>query len=94
MDGGKLELAQLRMAHLLEAATGFRSGDPLRPGPAEPKPEYDPDTTTLTARRRHTKLVSQHRSGANFRGLGPGSMRQDRTGAEETRKRRDQLYLT
>ncbi len=40
------------MAHLLEVATGFRSGDRLRPGPGEPKPEYDPDTTTLTSRRR------------------------------------------
>ena len=82
MDGGKLELAQLRMAHLLEVATGFRSGDPLRPGPAEPKPEYDPDTTTLTARRRHTKLVSQHRSGANFRGT---RIRFDETGQEPRR---------
>ncbi|MDP4512114.1 COG3415 family protein [Nonomuraea turcica] len=49
---GRRELAELRMAHLLEVATGFRSGDRLRPGPGEPKPEYDPDTTTLTSRRR------------------------------------------
>ena len=49
---GRRELAELRMAHLLEVATGFRSGDPLRPGPAEPKPEYDPAATTLTRRRR------------------------------------------
>ena len=40
------------MAHLLEVATGFRGGDPLRPGPGEPKPEYDPAVTTLTSRRR------------------------------------------
>ena len=39
---GRRELAELRMAHLLEVATGFRGGDPLRPGPGEPKPEYDP----------------------------------------------------
>ena len=49
---GRRELAELRMAHLLEVATGFRGGDPLRPGPGEPKPEYDPATTTLTSRRR------------------------------------------
>ncbi len=49
---GRRELTELRMAHLLEVATGFRSGDRLRPGPGEPKPEYDPDTTTLTSRRR------------------------------------------
>ena len=29
----KRELAHLRLAHLLEAATGFRSGDPSRPQP-------------------------------------------------------------
>ena len=49
---GRRELAGLRMAHLLEVATGFRGGDPLRPGPGEPKPEYDPAATTLTSRRR------------------------------------------
>ncbi len=50
------ELAHLRLAHVLEAGTGFRSGDPSRPGPGEPKPEYDPATTTLT-RRRHAKAA-------------------------------------
>lgn len=40
-----------RFAHLMEVKCGFRSGDPLRPGPREPRPEYDPDRTTLTARR-------------------------------------------
>ena len=49
---GRRELAELRMAHLLEVAMGFRGGDPLRPGPGEPKPEYDPAVTTLTSRRR------------------------------------------
>jgi hypothetical protein len=50
------ELAYLRLAHLLEAGTGFRSGDPSRPGPGEPKPEYDPARTTLT-QRRHAKVA-------------------------------------
>ncbi|MGH3193595.1 MAG: transposase, partial [Streptosporangiaceae bacterium] len=27
------QVVRLRIAHLLEAETGFRSGDPLRPGP-------------------------------------------------------------
>jgi hypothetical protein len=45
-------LVGLRMAHLLEIETGFRSGDPLRPGPDEPRPSYDPATTTVTQRRR------------------------------------------
>ncbi|MEU3830552.1 hypothetical protein AB0F36_35440 [Streptomyces sp. NPDC029080] len=52
LKDGRLELAELRMAHLLGVATGFRSGDPLRPGPDEPKPEYNPDTMTLSGRRR------------------------------------------
>ncbi|GAA1898887.1 DDE-type integrase/transposase/recombinase [Streptomyces sodiiphilus] len=30
-------------AHLLEATTGYRSGDPLAPATGEPKPEYHPD---------------------------------------------------
>jgi hypothetical protein len=45
------ELALLRLAHVLEVETGFRGGDPLRPGPGEPRAGYDPDATTLTARR-------------------------------------------
>jgi hypothetical protein len=45
------ELASLRLAHLLEIETGFRSGDPLRPAPGEPKTAYDPAITTLTQRR-------------------------------------------
>ncbi|MGH3736539.1 MAG: hypothetical protein ACRDT6_13120 [Micromonosporaceae bacterium] len=41
----------LRVAHLLEVETGYRSGDPLRAGPGEPRPEYDPAVTTVTQRR-------------------------------------------
>lgn len=46
------QVLMLRVAHLLEVQTGFRGGDPLRPAPGEPKPCYDPATTTLTERRR------------------------------------------
>ena len=68
---GRRELAELRMAHLLEVATGFRSGDRLRPGPGEPKPEYDPDTTTLTDRRRAkvAELAAMDRQQAKLLGL-------------------------
>jgi hypothetical protein len=56
LPAGRRELAELRMAHLLEVATGFRGGSRLRPGPGEPRPEYDPDATTLT-QRRHAKVA-------------------------------------
>jgi hypothetical protein len=46
------EQVALRVAHLLEVETGYRGGEPLRPGPGEPRPEYDPATTTVTQRRR------------------------------------------
>lgn len=46
------ELIRMRVAHLLEVDTGFRSGDPQRPGLGEPQPRYDPATTTLTQRRQ------------------------------------------
>jgi hypothetical protein len=41
----------LRYAHLMETETGFRSGDPRRALGGEPRPAYDPDTTTVTQRR-------------------------------------------
>lgn len=44
-------IVTLRMEHLREVETGFRSGDPLDALPHEPRPQYDPDTTTLTQRR-------------------------------------------
>jgi hypothetical protein len=46
------EVVRLRAAHVLETETGFRSGDPLRPGPGEPRPAFDPRATTLEERRR------------------------------------------
>jgi hypothetical protein len=48
----KVGLAKLRFAHLMEVQCGCRGGDPLQPGLGEPKPEYDPDRTTITERRR------------------------------------------
>jgi hypothetical protein len=41
-----------RYAHLLEVETGYRGGNPLRPGPGEPREGYDPAVTTLGGRRR------------------------------------------
>lgn len=41
------QVLRLRVGHLLEAETGFRGGDPLHPGPGEPRPAYDPRSTTL-----------------------------------------------
>lgn len=46
------EVVRLRAAHVLETETGFRGGDPLRPGPGEPRPAFDPRGTTLEERRR------------------------------------------
>lgn len=42
----------LRLEHLLEVQTGFRSGDAHRALPGEPRAAYDPATTTLGERRR------------------------------------------
>lgn len=56
LSPGQRAIAELRMAHLLEVVTGFRSGDRLRPGPGEPRAQYDPATTTLTE-RRHAKVA-------------------------------------
>lgn len=50
------DLARLRFAHVMEVETGFRGGDPMRPGLGEPRPGYDPATTTLT-KRRLTKVA-------------------------------------
>jgi transposase InsO family protein len=55
LDAGVLSAAQVRdaaelLAHLNEASFGYRSGDPGRPSPGEPKVAYDPDRTTLRQR--------------------------------------------
>ena len=52
LTGYQRDVVRLRVAHLMEAETGFRSGDPLDPEPGEPRPAYDPRTTTLGQRRR------------------------------------------
>lgn len=48
----KRALVMLRVEHLREVETGFRSGDSLAALPGEPKDQYDPDSTTLTGRRQ------------------------------------------
>ncbi|MFJ8949980.1 transposase [Streptomyces sp. NPDC102384] len=52
LAGNDLERAEVRLAHLLEVETGFRSGSPHWPLPGEPRPQYDPARTTLGERRR------------------------------------------
>jgi hypothetical protein len=54
LEAGALSAAQLReaaglLAHLNEASFGYRSGDPGRRSPGEPRPEFDPAYTTLRA---------------------------------------------
>ena len=46
------EVLRLRFAHVCEARTGYRSGDPLRARPGEPRAAYDPSTTLLRDRLR------------------------------------------
>jgi len=42
----------LRIGHVLEAETGFRSGDAAKPAAGEPRPCFDPATNTATQRRQ------------------------------------------
>ncbi|MGO9899132.1 MAG: hypothetical protein ACLP0J_05460 [Solirubrobacteraceae bacterium] len=55
LDAGALSDRQLRaaaelLAHLNEASFGYRSGDPGRPSPGEPRERFDPGRTTLRDR--------------------------------------------
>ena len=55
LDAGALSTGQLReaaelLAHLNEASFGYRSGDPGRPSPGEPRAQFDPVCTTLRDR--------------------------------------------
>lgn len=52
-----LRRTQLRLAHTLEAETGFRSGDPFVALPGEPRPQYDPDLVPSLVARRHSKVA-------------------------------------
>jgi hypothetical protein len=65
------ELVALRVAHLLEVETGYRSGDSTRSAPGEPRPEYDPARTSLTQRRRAkvAELARLDRDQARLLGL-------------------------
>jgi hypothetical protein len=68
------EVVRLRVAHLLEAETGFRSGDPLHPEPGEPRPAYDPRTTMLGQRRRAKAAELNALGGQEAALLGLGSV--------------------
>jgi transposase InsO family protein len=55
LDAGALSAGQMRVAaellgHLNEASFGYRSGDPGRPAPGEPRERFDPERTTLRDR--------------------------------------------
>ncbi|MFJ9482279.1 hypothetical protein ACIRRI_46110 [Streptomyces mirabilis] len=69
----QLERARLRAEHVLEAETGYRSGHPARALPGEPRPPYDPATTTVTQRRRAkaSELAALGRAEAAMLGLFP-----------------------
>ncbi len=77
LTGYQREVVRLRVAHVLEAETGFRGGDPLHPGPGEPRPAYDPRTTMLGQRRqaRAAELNALGADEAALLGLGSVSER-------------------
>lgn len=50
IDPEQREVAEERVAHILEAMTGYRSGDPDERLDYEPRPFYDPATTTVKER--------------------------------------------
>lgn len=77
LTGRQRELVAPRMAHLPEVETGFRSGDPMHPGPGEPKPCYDAASTTWTQRRRAkaAELAALDRDETRMLGLNRVSFR-------------------
>ncbi|MBN1172661.1 MAG: DDE-type integrase/transposase/recombinase [Micromonosporaceae bacterium] len=58
------EIVRLRYAHVQEAETGFRSGDPWRAVPGEPRQGFDPRSTTV-AQRRAAKVAELAALGAD-----------------------------
>jgi hypothetical protein len=60
----------MRVAHLLEVETGYRSGDPLTTAAGEPRPAYDPAVTTLRDRRLAKVAELQALGGEEARLLG------------------------
>ncbi len=68
LSDGQSEQLHLRVAHVLEAETGFRSGSPLLALTGEPRPDYDPGATTIDQRRAA--------KAAELRALGPEQLRQ------------------
>jgi hypothetical protein len=66
-------LLRLRVEHLLETETGFRSGDPRDRAAGEPRTAFDPAATTLTGRRR-AKVAELRAMGEQARLLGLGQV--------------------
>jgi hypothetical protein len=69
--------ARGRLAHLQEAETGFRSGSSFWSEPGEPRPQFDPERTTLTERReaKAAELRTLPAEDAKFLGLDQVSFR-------------------
>jgi hypothetical protein len=74
LTGLQRQVVWLRVGHLLEAETGFRGGDPLRPEPGEPRPGYDPRFTPLGQRRRAKAAELQALGGQEAAVLGLGQV--------------------
>ncbi|WP_406208414.1 transposase [Kitasatospora sp. NBC_01560] len=66
----QLQQARIRAEHVLEAETGYRSGDPFRALPHEPRPAYDPAATTLTERQQAKAAELKHFAPAEPAALG------------------------
>ncbi|MFJ4873242.1 transposase [Streptomyces sp. NPDC088757] len=77
LQGHEQKQLRLRLAHLLEAESGFRSGSRHWAQEGEPRPEYDPQRTTLTERRltKVGELKALHPDDARQLGLGKVSER-------------------